>query len=392
MEIARKDYLDLLSASRDMPRTVKVLIGMRRTGKTTIMNQFMRIITDDTDEGNIFHIDLDLAFDKISVEELRNMMQPVLDAKGMHYIFLDEIQNVDEWERLVAMLVARGDCDIYITGSSSKMLSSELSTKLSGRYIEIEVFPFSFKEYMELRPGDRTERFSEYLRYGAIPAVDPDRGEVMCRHQLEGIYNTVMMKDVLTHINGEARRLKAISRFLFSNIANMTSTHSIAVGTSIPDETVGRYIDAMTSAFLFHHAERYDIVGKKVFDSKGKYYATDLGIRHTILNDTETIDISRPIENIVYLELLRRGKRVYVGSYRDKEVDFTAFDADGVEYYQVTQSMMDETTRERETSSLMKIDDNFPKTVLTLDVFGLGTYNGIKVVNLIDWLLDRCAL
>lgn len=157
---------------------MKVLIGMRRTGKTTIMNQFMRIITDDTDEGNIFHIDLDLTFDKISVEELKNMMQPILDAKGMHYIFLDEIQNVDEWERLVAMLVARGDCDIYITGSSSKMLSSELSTKLSGRYIEIEVFPFSFKEYMELRPGDRTERFSEYLRYGAIPAVDPDSIQV----------------------------------------------------------------------------------------------------------------------------------------------------------------------------------------------------------------------
>jgi len=302
---------------------------------------------------------------------------------------IDEIQDVEGWERVIAMLVARRDCDIYITGSNSKMLSSELSTKLSGRYMEVEILPLSFKEFVELHGGDENDRFLQYIRYGPLPSIEPDRGDRVCRAQSEDVYNTVMMKDILSHTSGNANKLRSVCRFLFSNVGRVTNAERISTELKLSDDTVRKYLDALLEAHLFYHAERYDIVGKNVFRSKGKYYATDTGMRNLLVNANELRDISAPLENIVFFELLRRGWRVFVGSYRDKEVDFTAIREDEIRYYQVSQTIMAEETYSREIGPLKAIGDNYPKTILTLDRFGLGNDSGIRTINLIDWLMGR---
>lgn len=390
MEIKRLDYLRFLKDSTGKTDLVKVLTGMRRTGKTTVMLQHMGFIrSSGVPEESICYIDLDLLGEEIDSQELKEMLQPCLGREGLHYIMIDEIQDVEGWERVIAMLVARRDCDIYITGSNSKMLSSELSTKLSGRYMEVEILPLSFKEFVELHGGDENDRFLQYIRYGPLPSIEPDRGDRVCRAQSEGVYNTVMMKDILSHTSGNADKLRSVCRFLFSNVGRVTNAERISTELKLSDDTVRKYLDALLEAHLFYHAERYDIVGKNVFRSKGKYYATDTGMRNLLVNANELRDISAPLENIVFFELLRRGWRVFVGSYRDKEVDFTAIREDEIRYYQVSQTIMAEETYSREIGPLKAIGDNYPKTILTMDRFGLGNDSGIRTINLIDWLMGR---
>lgn len=390
MEIKRLDYLRFLKDSTGKTDLVKVLTGMRRTGKTTVMLQHMGFIrSSGVPEESICYIDLDLLGEEIDSQELKEMLQPCLGREGLHYIMIDEIQDVEGWERVIAMLVARRDCDIYITGSNSKMLSSELSTKLSGRYMEVEILPLSFKEFVELHGGDENDRFLQYIRYGPLPSIEPDRGDRVCRAQSEGVYNTVMMKDILSHTSGNADKLRSVCRFLFSNVGRVTNAERISTELKLSDDTVRKYLDALLEAHLFYHAERYDIVGKNVFRSKGKYYATDTGMRNLLVNANELRDINAPLENIVFFELLRRGWRVFVGSYRDKEVDFTAIREDEIRYYQVSQTIMAEETYSREIGPLKAIGDNYPKTILTLDRFGLGNDSGIRTINLIDWLMGR---
>ena len=390
MEIKRLDYLRFLKDSTGKTDLVKVLTGMRRTGKTTVMLQHMGFIrSSGVPEESICYIDLDLLGEEIDSQELKEMLQPCLGREGLHYIMIDEIQDVEGWERVIAMLVARRDCDIYITGSNSKMLSSELSTKLSGRYMEVEILPLSFKEFVELHGGDENDRFLQYIRYGPLPSIEPDRGDRVCRAQSEDVYNTVMMKDILSHTSGNANKLRSVCRFLFSNIGRVTNAERISAELKLSDDTVRKYLDALLEAHLFYHAERYDIVGKNVFRSKGKYYATDTGMRNLLVNANGLRDISAPLENIVFFELLRRGWRVFVGSYRDKEVDFIAIREDEIRYYQVSQTIMAEETYSREIGPLKAIGDNYPKTILTLDRFGLGNDSGIRTINLIDWLMGR---
>lgn len=390
MEIKRLDYLRFLKDSTGKTDLVKVLTGMRRTGKTTVMLQHMGFIrSSGVPEESICYIDLDLLGEEIDSQELKEMLQPCLGREGLHYIMIDEIQDVEGWERVIAMLVARRDCDIYITGSNSKMLSSELSTKLSGRYMEVEILPLSFKEFVELHGGDENDRFLQYIRYGPLPSIEPDRGDRVCRAQSEGVYNTVMMKDILSHTSGNADKLRSVCRFLFSNVGRVTNAERISTELKLSDDTVRKYLDALLEAHLFYHAERYDIVGKNVFRSKGKYYATDTGMRNLLVNANGLRDISAPLENIVFFELLRRGWRVFVGSYRDKEVDFIAIREDEIRYYQVSQTIMAEETYSREIGPLKAIGDNYPKTILTLDRFGLGNDSGIRTINLIDWLMGR---
>ena len=386
MEIIRKDYLNILSASKDMPSTAKVLTGMRRTGKTTVLKQYIRVLrSEGISDERICHLNLDLQVKEPDLDWLQSQIDPVLRTDGMHYILIDEIQDVVGWERLVAMLIARGDCDVYLTGSSSKMLSSELATKLSGRYIEINVLPLSFREYLELHPGSKEKRFNEYLTYGGLPMVDPDRGDELCRFESEGVFNTVLMKDIRSRIGGNSKRLTAICKFLYSNIGNVTNPDRISETLGIPKDDVYRYMDEFVSAHLFYHADKYDIVGRKYLSSKGKYYATDLGMRYLLLNSSELADLSRPLENAVFFELLRRGYKVSAGSYRDSEVDFTAKKADKILYCQVTQTMLAEETKKREIKSLKKIPDDYHKIILTADRLGLGSYEGIDVINVIDW-------
>lgn len=388
MEIKRQDYLQILKDSAGKTDLVKVITGMRRTGKTTVMLQHLEYLrSTGIAEDSVCYIDLDLMGREITSEELKGMMKPCLDREGLHYILIDEIQDVKGWELVIAMLVARRDCDVYITGSNSRMLSSELSTKLSGRYMEVEILPFSFREFMELHGGDAEKRFLQYLRYGPLPSIEPDRGDRVCRAQSEGVYNTVMMKDVLSRVSGRSDKLNSICRFLYSNIRNVTNAERMSAELDLSDDTIRKYLDMILEAHLFYHADRYDIVGRKVFSSKGKYYATDLGMRSILVNANELIDISAPLENIVYFELLRRGYRVFVGSFRDQEVDFTAIKGDTVEYYQVSKTVLADSTYKREMDPLKSVRDNYEKTVLTMDRFGLGNDEGVKVVNVIDWLL-----
>lgn len=277
MEIKREDYLQLLKDASGKTDLVKVITGMRRTGKTTVILQHLdHLRSSGIPEESICHVDLDLMGREIDAEELKEIVQPCLNHDGIHYILIDEIQDVDGWERIVAMLVARRDCDVYITGSNSRMLSSELSTKLSGRYMEVEILPLSFREYMELHGGDREEMLGKYLRYGPLPSMEPERGERVCRAQSEGVYSTVMMKDVLARVSRKYDKLNSVCRFLFSNIRNVTNADRIAAELKLSDDTVRRYIGALLDAHLFYHADRYDVAGKKVLESKGKYYATDL--------------------------------------------------------------------------------------------------------------------
>ena len=386
MEVIRKHYLDLLQAGKDKYDTVKVLVGMRRSGKSTTLKQFARTLCQD---DNFVYLDLDLINEDMTWKDLRDRVRNELKDGMKHYVFIDEIQDVDGWERVVAELVARGDCDVYITGSSSKMLSSELATKISGRYVEIEILPLSFKEYLEFYPGDKEERFNDYLRFGSLPVIEPERGIELCDKQLDDVFNTVMVKDVLRHVNSnDVNQLISIARYLFSNIGNITNTDAIVKALGISSTTVKKYIGEMLSAHLFHYGEKYDIVGKRILKTNGKYYATDLGMRRVALKNQHNPDISKPLENLVYLELIRRGFEVHIGSFKGKEIDFIATKSDSTLYYQVAQTMAAENTRGRELDPMMGVRNNYPKTILTLDRFGLGSYDGIEVRNVIDWLLE----
>ena len=389
--VRRSGYLRQLHESKDATSVIKVITGMRRCGKSTLMEQFVEDLkSEGVDDDHIFHVNFESfeGYDIISSDELRSKLRN-LPRDGIVYILLDEIQDVDGWELIVSSLEEVKNYDIYLTGSNTDMLSTDLSTHLSGRYIEIEMLPLSFGEFLELHPGNREDRFSQYLRYGGLPDTDPDRGERYSIGYLEGVFSTVLIKDVLSRLKtDDVNKIRSIARFLYSNIGNVTNIANIAEGTGLNQGTVNRYVEGMVSALLFHHAEKYDIVGKKLLSTNGKYYASDLGMRFMALRGSGTDDMSRSLENAVYLELIRRGYTVRTGSYRDREVDFTAIKGNEVRYYQVTMTMLPEDTREREFRSLETIRDNFPKTVLTMDRFNLGTFNGIVVRNVIDWLLD----
>ena len=394
MQVLRKDYLSLLEAGKDENTVVKVITGMRRSGKSTLMNQFIeKLKAAGVSDDRIFLINFEMAeYQYINDRTILNKW--ILDnipKEGQCYVFLDEIQNVNDWEMSVSALQIMPNCDVYITGSNSKMLSSELSTHISGRYTEVKVLPLSFSEYLELHPSDdKDSRFRDYLRYGGLPVVNPDSDRTFIEGLLEGIFNTVLVKDVLYRLKtDDVSKITAIAKFLYSNIGNITNIDNIATETGISNPTVSKYVEEMSKAFLFYYAEKYDIVGKKILKTNGKFYASDLGIRNVIIGLGLARDISKPLENVVFMELLRRGYEVRIGSYRDWEVDFTAIGPDGVEYYQICETMLSDDTYKRESRPFKAIKDNCPKTILTLDKFGLGSDDGIKIVNLVDWLLDK---
>ena len=394
MQVLRKDYLSLLEAGKDENTVVKVITGMRRSGKSTLMNQFIeKLKAAGVSDDRIFLINFEMAeYQYINDRTILNKW--ILDnipKEGQCYVFLDEIQNVNDWEMSVSALQIMPNCDVYITGSNSKMLSSELSTHISGRYTEVKVLPLSFSEYLELHPSDdKDSRFRDYLRYGGLPVVNPDSDRTFIEGLLEGIFNTVLVKDVLYRLKtDDVSKITAIAKFLYSNIGNITNIDNIATETGISNPTVSKYVEEMSKAFLFYYAEKYDIVGKKILKTNGKFYASDLGMRNVIIGLGLARDISKPLENVVFMELLRRGYEVRIGSYRDWEVGFTAIGPDGVEYYQICETMLSDDIYKRESHPFKAIKDNCPKTILTLDKFGLGSDDGIKIVNLVDWLLDK---
>ncbi len=311
----------------------------------------------------------------------------------------DEIQNVNEFQKVVDSLYIKEYVDIYLTGSNSYMLSGELATLLSGRYVEISMLPFSFKEYMQISNLSKEESFDRYLKFGSFPySLVLNSSEEKVMQSLEGIYNTIIVKDIEERQNRknckkiiDVALLKTISKYLADIIGNPVSIKGISDyftsnGRKVSDHTVGDYVEALTESFIFYEVERFDVGGKALLKTNKKYYIVDTGLRNYLLPKNR-LDLGYVIENIVYLELKRRGYKINVGKLGDKEIDFVVQKNGVLEYYQVSLNMSDETTFEREISPLKQIKDNYRKIILTLDKYSVGNYSGIEVINLIDWLL-----
>jgi len=393
--VLRHDYLRRLRGGKDVTHTVKVITGMRRSGKSTLMAQFIEELKDSGVSGDrIFFFDLE-SKDYENVNDFRDLNKVIasrINTKDRVYVFLDEVQKVEGWERTVNSLMTDYDADIYVTGSNAYLLSSELATYMSGRSVEIKMLPLSFKEYLELHPAnekkDRNTRFGEYMVYGALPIIDPDNTDrEFISGQLEGVYNTVLVKDVQRRLRAKnIVDLEAVSKFLYSNIGNLTNALNISKHSGIAPATVKSYVNALEEAYLFYKVYRFDIMGNRILKSAEKYYASDTGIRNTILGGGIS-NTGRVLENIVFLELIRRGYKVVIGSYRDMEIDFTAQRWDGTKYFQVAETMIASSTAEREVRSLDSVNDNYPKTILTMDNMIINPGKGIRHLNVIDWLL-----
>lgn len=403
--VERKEYLDQLWAWKD-EQIIKVVTGIRRCGKSVLLEQYQdRLKATGVGPDQIISINFeDLDYEELlDYKALYRYIKERLCNDKMTYIFLDEIQNVPDFQKVVDSLYVKNNTDVYITGSNSYLLSSELATLLSGRYVEISMLPLSFREYVTVTGMPKEEAFPEYMKTGGIPYVAVmNRTDEKVNQYLEGIYNTVIVKDIEER---QARKekdagkrkitdialLKTIARYLASVIGSLVSMKSVtdyltSSGRKVSPNTVSDYVEALTESFIFYPAERFDIVGKQLLKANKKLYMVDLGLRNHVL-PRKRYDLDFSIENIMYFELLRRGYQVNVGKYGSTEVDFVAQNQGILTYYQVTADMTAEETFEREMRPLRSIQDNYEKIVLTLDRFSLGNYDGIKVMNVIDWLL-----
>ena len=399
--IERREYLKKLAAFREKD-IIKVVTGVRRCGKSTLFRHYIDWLrsTGVTDE-RIISINLDDVANEglLNYRRLHEYVSERLCRNGCTYVFLDEVQNCPEFERAVDSLFIKPNVDVYITGSNAWLLSGELATLLSGRYVAIEMLPFSFAEFRETRdeaarPLDAS--FNDYLRFGSFPYVASlERDAAGTEPYLEGIYNTILVKDAARRTGiSDISVLEGVVRFLADNIGSPVSTKKISdainsSGRKISANTVDNYVRALTDSYIFYKADRYDIRGKQHLKTLSKYYIVDTGIRNLLLSASSP-DTGHVLENVVYLELRRRGYRVSVGRLAENEVDFVASDMNGVSYFQVCASVLDENTLKRELAPLRQINDNYPKTLLTLDVIGAGAnYSGIVQRNLAEWLLER---
>ena len=398
--IQRKEYLDNLIALKDK-KVIKVITGVRRCGKSTLFELYIdHLKQTGVENSRIIFVNLEDLENAhlLDYMSLYNYITAKLDPDKNNYIFIDEIQKCNGFEKAVDSLFIKKNCDVYITGSNAYLLSGELATLLSGRYIQIDMLPFSFKEYYEAtKESGKTKReiFDSYLRYGSFPYVAYlENDEKIINQYIEGVYNTILLKDVVTRekIN-DVSVLENILKMLASSVGSPISTKKISDtlisnGRKISSNTVESYLRALTDSYIIYNATRYDIKGKQFLKTLGKYYFVDSGIRNHIINQSAK-DLGHLLENVVYLELLRRKNRVNIGKLSEKEVDFVAVNMNEVEYYQVSASVLDEKTLEREIAPFKEIKDNYPKTLLTLDDIGSGSnYEGIRHINLIDWLLN----
>ncbi len=397
MLIQREEYLNKLIALKDK-KIIKVVTGVRRCGKSKLLEMYRKwLLEQGVEEERIVSINFeDLDFEDLTdYKKLHTYLKEHLVKDNMTYIFLDEIQNVEQFPKVVDSLYIKDNVDIYITGSNAHMLSSEIATLLSGRYIQIEMLPLSFKEYM-ISTGsmnDRGIKYVDYLQNSSFPYTLELEGQSdEIRSYLEGLYNTIVVKDIINHSKiSEPMMLKSILKFIFDNIGNPLSSKKIAdtmtsSGRRIDTRTVEKYLDALTESYIIYQAKRYNIKGKQYLKTLEKYYVVDIGLR-LMLFGSKQIDAGRILENIVYLELLRRGYDVYVGKVDEFEVDFVAQNGKGTTYFQVALSVRDEKTLERELRSLRAIKDHYPKILLTMDDDPEVHYDGIRRINARDWLL-----
>lgn len=394
--IERKQYLDKLIALKDK-QLIKVITGIRRCGKSTLFTLYQDyLLNSGINKKQIQTINFEDSINE-ELQDYKKLYKHILDnsvKNKKNYIFLDEIQNVPQFQKTVDSLYIKDNFDIYITGSNAYLLSGELATLLSGRYIEIQMLPLSFKEYISSEKTNTNiqQLFATYLENGSFPYILQIQNELnIKRDYLKAILDSILIKDVIARNKiANVDELYRVLRFMFDNIGNVCSIKKISdtmtsAGFKIVPKTVEKYITSLVESFVLYPVSRYDIKGKQYLQSGEKYYIADTGLRNTLLNKNS--DIGRLIENTVYLELLRRGYKVFIGKTNTTEVDFVANKDNETVYFQVAQTILAEDTLNRELKPLQNIKDNYPKYLLTLDYLPKTDYNGIKQLNIIDWLL-----
>lgn len=397
MLIQRTEYLKKLIAFKDK-HLIKVVTGIRRCGKSTLLEIYQKWLREQgVNDSQIISINFeDIDYEELTdYKKLYTYIKERLTDGSMTYIFLDEVQNVDNFAKVADSLYIKKNVDLYITGSNAYMLSSEIATHISGRYVQIEMLPFSFKEYME-STGNMSERdikYTEYLQNSSFPYTLELKGQAdEIRDYLEALYNTIVVKDIITGKRiSDPIMLKSVLRFIFDNIGNPLSSKKIAdtmtsAGRKVDSRTIEKYLDALTESYIIYQAKRYNIKGKQYLKTHEKYYVVDIGMRFMLLG-SKNIDAGHILENVVYLELLRRGYDVYVGKLDEFEVDFVAQSSKGITYFQVALSVRDEKTLQRELRPLQMIKDHYPKALLTMDEDPETHYDGIRRINARDWLL-----
>lgn len=396
--IERTEYLEELKRWKDKD-LIKVVTGIRRCGKSTLFEQYINYLKESNIKNNqIIQINLeDAEYQFENYKELYNYVNKKIDSKKQYYVFLDEVQNVPEFQKAVDSLYIKKNVDVYITGSNAYLLSGELATLLSGRYIEIKMLPLSFKEYITAFKDNNNyqQLFLDYLRVGGMPGninILKSNPNDLDKY-LDGIFSTIVYKDIMIRNNiTDKLLLESAVKFIFDSIGSPISTKKISdtltsKGISTSNHTVENYITAMLESFLIYKAERFDVKGKNLLARDYKYYVVDSGLRSYLLGKKADSDMGHMLENIVYLELLRRGYKVYVGKVETLEVDFVAENRAGLKYYQVALTVRDELVLERELRSLQKTGDHYPKILLTLDMDLEADYDGITKLNVVDWLL-----
>lgn len=394
--IERDEYLEALKNWKDKD-LIKVVTGIRRCGKSTLFELYINYLQQiGVKEDHIISLNLESPeYNFNDYMDLYNYVNDRIKDNDMYYVFLDEVQVVDKFEKAVDGLYIKKNVDEYITGSNAYLLSGELATLLSGRYVEFKMFPLSFKEYANYYKQEGDEKlYLKYINSSSMPyALKLDNQDEIDKY-LDSIYNTIIVKDIVTRKKiADTGMLRSVSKFMFSSVGNVLSVKKIADtltsnGRSISVHTVESYLDALVESFIFNKVSRYDIKGKQYLQSGEKYYATDVTMRYALLG-RKYIDLGHILENIVYLELIRRGYKVYIGKSGDKEVDFVAENSKGIKYFQVAYTVRDEKTLERELSALESINDHYPKFILTMDIDPEIDYNGIRKMNVLDWLLDK---
>jgi predicted AAA+ superfamily ATPase len=398
--IIRKTYLSQLLKWKNQP-VVKVITGIRRSGKSTLLEMFGQQLQS---EDHILpdHI-ISLNFEDLDNEELTDYhrlytyLKSRMKDRSMYYLFFDEIQMVKDFQRVIDSLLLRSNVDIYVTGSNAYLLSGEIATLLTGRYIEIKVYPLSFSEYLSTLPETTSPEsaYRQYVDIGGFPytlRISHDRQQI--KDYLEGLYNTIVLKDVVTRWKfSDVSMLQSVVRFLTDNIGNVTAVKRISdtmtsAGRKISSHTVENFISALTLSYIFYDVTRYDVKGMAHLKTGHKYYLVDPGLRSIIIG-TKTGDLRHILENVVYLELRRRYREVYVGKVGEAEINFISVDGAQKAYYQVALSVRDEHTLNRELAPLNDISDHYPKYLLTLDNDPVVSHNGIQQIYVLDWLRER---
>lgn len=398
--IYREQYINKLNSYKDK-RIIKVLTGIRRSGKSTILNQFKKeLIESGVLEKNIVSINFEDNSNNelLDAQKLHDYIIDKTDKKNMNYIFLDEIQNVYGFQKCIDSLFLREYLDIYITGSNSYMLSGELATYLTGRYIQIHVLPLSFKEYLSYYgEGDELKKYNEYSIYGGFPYLTNLENSNEKIEYLDTIYSTVILKDVINRKKvNDVMILESICRFLFDNIGSSVSTKKISDtlasnGRKNSVHTIEEYLSSLLESYIMYKVNRFDIKGKQLLKTQEKYYLSDLGLRTYLLGKNRNRDLGHILENVIFLELKRKGYRIYIGKNDVNEVDFVVETEDDYIYIQVALSVRDEETLKRELRPLETISDHYKKYLITLD-YDTNNFNGIKQISAIDFLLGRIQL